>query len=64
MKHCCKELAGLFERAREFGCRVQDSGVKVIIFPPDRKVQPYIAHKSERAFHEVRRYLKRCGFSV
>jgi hypothetical protein len=52
MKHCCKELGELFNKAQSFGRRVEDQVKNVVIFPPDRTVQPYIAHKSERALHE------------
>jgi hypothetical protein len=31
---------------------VEDRGKNVVIFPPDRTVEPYIAHKSEASFHE------------
>ena len=52
MKHRCKELGELFNKAQSFGCRVEDRGKNVVIFPPDRTVEPYIAHKSEASFHE------------
>ncbi len=52
MKDCYKELGEHLCEAQSFGCRVEDRGEKVVIFPPDRTVQPYIAHKSGRAFHE------------
>jgi hypothetical protein len=52
MKHRCKELGELFNKAQSFGCRVEDRAKNVVIFPPDQTVQPYIAHKSKRAFHE------------
>jgi hypothetical protein len=47
MKHCCKEPGELFNKAQNFGRRVEDQVKKVVIFPPDRTVEPYIAHKSE-----------------
>jgi hypothetical protein len=52
MKHCCKELGELFNKSQSFGCRVEDQVKNVVIFPPDRTVQPYIAHQSDRALHE------------
>ena len=52
MKHRRKELGELFNRAQSFGCRVEDRVKNVVIFPPDRTVEPYIAHKSDAAFHE------------
>ncbi len=52
MKHCCKELGELFNKAQSVGCRVEDQVKNVVIFPPDRTVEPYIAHRSERALHE------------
>jgi hypothetical protein len=52
MKHRCKELGELFDKAQSFGCHVEDREKKVVIFPPARTIQPYIAHRSERAFHE------------
>jgi hypothetical protein len=51
MKHYCKEL-GELDKAQSFDCRVEDRGKNVVILAPDRTVQPYIAHKSEAAFHE------------
>ena len=52
MKYHHKELGELFSKAQSFGSRVEDPGKDVVIFSPDRTVQPCIAHKSERAFHE------------
>jgi hypothetical protein len=52
MKYHCKELGEPFNKAQSFGCRVEDLGKNVVIFPPSRTVQPYIAHKSDRAFQE------------
>jgi hypothetical protein len=52
MNHCCKELGELFDKAQSFGCGVEDLGKKVVTFLPDRTIHPYIAHKSEHAFHE------------
>jgi hypothetical protein len=36
MKHRCKELGELFNKAQSFGCRVEDRGKNGVIFPPDR----------------------------
>ena len=52
MKHRCKELGELFDKAQSFGCHVEDPEKTIVIFPPARTIQPYIAHRSERAFHE------------
>jgi hypothetical protein len=52
MKHCCKQLGEVFNKAQSFGCRVEDQIKKVVIFPSDRTVEAYIAHKSEAASHE------------
>lgn len=65
MKHSSKELIDLLKKAQTFGCRVEDCGNSVRIYPINKSIQPYIAHKGERAFHPVRRYLKNiCGFVV
>jgi hypothetical protein len=53
MKHRCKEPGELFNKAQSFGCRVEDRGKDVVIFASDRTVQPYIAHKRDRAFDET-----------
>ncbi len=52
MKHRCKELGEVFNKAQSFGRRVEDQVKNVVIFPPERTVQPNIAHQSERALHE------------
>ena len=53
MKHCCKQLGEVFNKAQSFGCRVEDWGKNVVIFRPNETAQPYIAHKRKRAFHET-----------
>ena len=52
MKHRHKEVGEPFNTAESFGCRVEDSGKNVVIFPHDQPVQFYIGHKSERAFRQ------------
>jgi hypothetical protein len=52
MKHRHKELGGLLNKAQRFGCRLEDWGKNVVIFPPDQTVQCYIA-QNEGAFHET-----------
>jgi len=65
MKHSNKELIRLLDKAQKFGCRVEDCGNSVRIYPSNKSIQPYIAHKGERALHPVRRYLKNtCGFLI
>jgi hypothetical protein len=53
MKHHRKEPGELLNKAQSFGCRLEDRGKNVVIFPPNETAQPYIAHKSERTFHET-----------
>lgn len=66
MKHNSKELMRLVDRAqKEFGCKVNFTGNQIKIFPPNQNLAPYIAHRTERALHPVRRYLKNvCGFAI
>jgi len=52
MRYLHKEVGGPSNKAQRFGCRLEDWSKKVVIFSPDQAAQPYIAHKSERAFHE------------
>jgi hypothetical protein len=64
-KHCSHGFAEMIEKARGFGCRILDKGNTIVIFPPDKSLPQYIAHKGEKALHPVRRYLKNtCGFAV
>jgi hypothetical protein len=53
-----KEPGEPFNKAQSFGSRLEDWGRKVVIFPPDQTVQPYIAH-NEDAFHEPHNPLQR-----
>ena len=59
MKHHRKELGELLNKAPGFGCRVENRGKSVVIFPPNETAQPYIAHKSKRAFNETWNPLQR-----
>jgi len=52
MRHCHREVREPFNKAQSFGCRVEDRGKNVVIFPPNETAQPYIARKSERAFRQ------------
>jgi hypothetical protein len=58
MRYRHKEVGGPFNKAQSFGCRLEDWGKNVVIFPPDQTVQPYIA-QNEGAFHEPRNPLQR-----
>jgi len=63
--HISKDFDNLLKIAIDFGCRVIDKGSKVIFYPPDKNIQPYIAHRSDKAFHPLRRYLKNtCKFMI
>lgn len=53
MKHHRKELGELLNKAQSSDCRVEDRCKNVVIFSPNETAQPYIAHKSEPAFHET-----------
>ena len=53
MKDQRKEIGKLLNKAQSFGCRVENRGKSVVILPPNETAQPYIAHKSKRAFHET-----------
>ena len=57
MKHPHKEFAEPLNRAKSFGCRVEDWGQNAIIFPFDQTVRPYIAHAGG-AFHQLRNPLQ------
>ena len=59
MKHRHKELGQPFNKAQSSDCRLEDWGKNIVIFPPNQTVQPYIAHKSERTFHETLNALQR-----
>jgi hypothetical protein len=52
MRHCHTEVREPFNKAQSFGCRVEDRGKNVEIFPPDQSVQSHIA-QNEGAFHET-----------
>ena len=52
MRHRHKEVGEPFNQPQSFGCRLEDRGKNVVIFPPDQTVQSYIGHKSERAFRQ------------
>lgn len=56
--HRSKAFDEILERVRQAGLRYEDLGNKVKIFPNDKSLPMYVAHRSERAVHPVRRYLK------
>jgi len=58
MAHKSKDFDRILDLARKHGCRIQDNGGTVKVFPPNPNIQAYYAHRSERAFHPLRRYLK------
>ena len=58
MKHHRKEVGEPFNKAESFGCRLEDWGKNVVIFPHDQTVQSYIA-QNEGAFHEPHNRLQR-----
>jgi len=63
--HNSKAFGEMVERARQCGCRIEDLGNKVKIFPIDKSKPFYLAHRSERAVHPARRYLKNVlGFTI
>jgi len=61
-----KEISALIDRAQnEFGCRIVDNGGTVKIFPPNKNIQPYYAHKVKSAIRPVTCYLRNvCGFMI
>jgi hypothetical protein len=58
MRHCHKEVREPFNKAQSVGCRVEDCGKNVEIFPPDQTVQSDIS-QNEAAFHETHNRLQR-----
>ncbi len=51
MRYPHKEVREPFNKAQCFGCRLEDRGKNVVIFPHDQTVQSDIA-RNEGAFHE------------
>ena len=52
MRHRHKELGEPFNKAQSFGCRLEEWGKNVVIFPHDQTAQSYNA-QDEGAFHEL-----------
>lgn len=62
MAHKSKEFESLIDVAKLNGCRIEDSGVTVKIFPSKRDLGFYTAHRSDK-YHNLRRFLtNKCGF--
>jgi len=57
MKHSHKEVRETFNKPQSFGCRLEDRGKNVVIFPHDQTVQSYIS-QNEGAFHEPHNRLR------
>ena len=57
MKCRHKEFAEPLNKAKSFGCRVEELGQNAIIFPFDQTVRPHIAHE-EGAFRQLRNPLQ------
>jgi hypothetical protein len=61
----CKELKAMLRIAQENGCRVLESGHSIKIFPPNKSIEPYMAHNTQVATMRIAQYLKnRCGFKI
>ena len=58
MKHRHQEVREPFNKAESVGCRLEDWGKNVVIFPQDQTVQSHIAD-NEGAFHETPNPLQR-----
>ena len=58
MKHSHKEVRETFNKPQSFGCRLEDWGKNVVIFPHEQTVQAYIT-QNEGAFHEPHNRLQR-----
>jgi len=59
MGHNSKFFYELIQKAISLNCRVVDNGNTVKIFPNNKSLGLYSAHKSEKACHEIRRYLNK-----
>jgi len=57
MKHRHKEVRETFNKPQSFGCRLEDRGKNVVIFPHDQTVQADI-FQNEGAFHEPHNRLR------
>ena len=66
MNHTCKEFWAMIKIAEGFGCKVlttKHGAVKVI--PPDKNMQMYTCHESDKGIHPLRRYFKNtCKFPI
>ena len=58
MSYRHKEVREPFNKAQSFGCRPEDRGKNVVIFPPDQTVQSYVAQNKD-AFQEPHNRLQR-----
>jgi len=56
----------MIDSAKKLGCTIintKHGAIKVV--PPDKKLEMYTCHESDRAIHPLRRYLKNtCRFNV
>jgi hypothetical protein len=58
MRYRHKEVREPFNKAESSGCRLEDRGKNVVIFPPDQTVRSYTAHNAD-ASHETPNSLQR-----
>jgi len=64
-KHNSKFFDSLIDFAKRNGCRIDDKGVTVKVFPPNPAIQMLVLHRGEKAAHPLRRYLKnQCHFAI
>ena len=63
-KHQSSTYKKIERKAIKLGFRLQHTKKGTFYFPPNQKGTPYLAHPSERAIHELRRWFRRQGVDI
>ena len=63
MKHHASELVSQLERAKRLNCLIEDCGHSIKVKPQNKVLGMYILHKTQSAFHPLRRFLNRVEMS-
>jgi|TARA_Y100001972_G_scaffold112195_1_gene145723 hypothetical protein len=63
-KHQSSTYKKIERKALKLGFRLEPTRKGTFYFSPNPEVTPYLAHPSEKAIHELRRWFKRQGINI
>ncbi len=63
-KHISSSYKKIERKAVKLGFRLEHTKKGTFFFPPNKENTPYLAHPSEKAIHELRRWFKRQGINI